>query len=177
MCLRKTLGFFGVYGLFALVATGSSQASENGFATISLKDGTVQTIHLELNGPKQTHTAFRNDQYLPDVRTTSSWPQKSLATLPRPECFNNCDRVELEAKETTTGRVILSFNVVHRNVPGLRPSRIQSEGSINNPEITGWTIEGAVLIRDRQVLPLILTSSGEEVGTLTWVNTPPEGAH
>lgn len=173
MCIVQTLRHYGVYGLFALIVTSTAQASDYGFATISLKDGTEQTIQLVLNGPKQTLTSFRNSMYLPDVRDTSSGTQNSISTLSRPECSNNCDRVELEAKGTISGRVILRFNVVHKDVLRLRPSLIQREGSIQNPEITGWTIEGAVLIRERQVLPLVLTSSGEQVGTLTWKNAPP----
>lgn len=174
MCYWKVLGFFGVYGLFALVSTVSSQASDYGFATISLKDGTVQTVQLELDGPKETLTSYRNVMYLPDEVTTLSGTQHLISTFPMPECFNNCDRMELQAKGTSTGRVILRFNVEHREVPRLRPSRVQSDGTIYNPEATGWTIEGSVLIRNRQVLPLVLTSSGDEVGTLTWVNASPE---
>lgn len=174
MCIHKTLRIFGVCGLFTYIVTANAQASEYGFAKISLKDGTVQTVQLELNGPKKTLTSYRNVMYLPDVRTTLSGTQNSIATLPRPECFNNCDRVELEAKGTSVGRVILRFNVEHRDVPRLRPSLSQSDGSIYNTETTGWTIKGAVLIGDRQVLPLVLTSSGEQVGTLTWVGEPPE---
>lgn len=176
MYLRQTLRNIGIFSLFTLIDTGSALASDYGYATISLKDGMEQTIQLSLNGSKQTLTSLGQSLYLPDVRLTSSGTQHSIATLPRPECFTNCDRVELEAKGTTTGRVILRFNVKHKDVPRLRPSLIQSDGSLYNPEATGWTIEGTVLIRDRQVLPLVLTSSGEQVGTLRWLNgTSEEG--
>lgn len=174
MCIRKTLRIFGVYGLFTFVVTGNVHATEYGFAKISLKDGTVQTVHLEVNGPKQTLTSFRNGLYIPDVRTTISGARNSISTLPRPECFNNCDRVELEAKGTSTGRVILRFNVEHRDVPRPLPPLNESEVSISRPETTGWTIEGAILIRDKQVVPLVLTLSGEQVGTLTWANESAE---
>lgn len=174
MCIRQTLRNFGVYGLFTLIVTSAAQASDYGFATISLKDGTEQTIHLALNGPKQTLTSFRNAMYFPDERDTSAGIQNSITSVPRSECFNNCDRVELEAKGTTGGRVILRFNVEHRGLPKLHALSIQNGRSIFQAEQTGWTIEGAVLIRERQVLPLVLTSSGEQVGTLTWKNEPSE---
>ncbi|MFT8419853.1 MAG: hypothetical protein ABF636_13645 [Acetobacter sp.] len=147
MYLRQTLRNMGVFSLFTLIVTGSAQASDYGYATISLKDGMEQTIQLSLNGPN------------------------SIVSLAGPKCFTNCDRVELEAKGTTTDRVILSFNIKHKDVPRLRPSMVRSDGStIYNPDPTGWTLEGAVLIRDKQVLPLVLTSSGEQVGTLRWLN-------
>ncbi|MBS0988634.1 hypothetical protein JK182_08145 [Acetobacter okinawensis] len=174
MYLRQTLRNIGVFSLFTLVVTGSAQASDYGYATISLKDGMEQTIQLSLNGPKQTLTSLGKSMYLPDVRVTSSGSPNSIVSLPGSECFTNCDRVELEAKGTTTGRVILSFNVKHKDVPRFRPLLAQSDGSFYNPEATGWTIEGTVLIRDKQVLPLVLTSSGEQVGTLRWLNGTPE---
>lgn len=174
MCIRKALRFFGVYGLCTLIATANAQASDYGFVSISLKDGTKQTLHLALNGPKQTLTSFRNDMYLPDVRSTNSGIQHLVTTSPRAECVTNCDRVELEAKGTTTGRVILRFNVTHKDVPRLRGTQVQNNGSIINAEATGWTIEGVVLIRESQVLPLVLTSIGEQVGTLTFRSDLPE---
>ena len=64
--------------------------------------------------------------------------------------------------------------VKHKDVPRFRPLLAQSDGSFYNPEATGWSIEGTVLIRDKQVLPLVLTSSGEQVGTLRWLNGTPE---